>query len=232
MSSLLRFCLTICLFSSVAAKSFAVSEDERRDAFYRHQRMEEQRQLEREQGLRDFLKEESDWEDQRKRDTDADKKRKKTESPHEDGAAYKADRKEKLADFEDSEKIRKQYIANKKAQQAQNSVEQKKRDDFAMEEFGLDKVRPRFDVAKRHAKGFKAGPSANSGGSNSGGSSNGGFPSMPSGNDFGEGFIPPPASNENYDPPPDSFPMPPPPMNFPAPTGEFDNGFYPPPPPM
>src|SRR4051812_38379152 len=114
--SLNLFLMVFCL--AFATKALAQSEDSRRAGFYQHKKNQKEYDLEREKGLRDFLKEQADWEDQRKNDMKADKGRKITESPHEGGPEYKADRKEKLQDYEDFEVTRKAYVKEKKSHEA------------------------------------------------------------------------------------------------------------------
>ena len=219
-----------------ASLSLAQSEEVRREGFYQHQRENQEWDLQRQRGLKDFLKEQDEWEEQKKKDLAADKKRKKVESPVEGGPEYKADQKEKLEDYEDYEASRKAYIKEKKTHEAKNAAEQAKRDAWAMEEYGLDRQRPRYDIAKRalyNGKGVASGSSGSTGGSH--GSTGGANypPPPPAFDDFGEGYIPPPPPPESFEAPPlppESFPVPPAP--FPAnPGGDFDNGFYPPPPP-
>src|SRR4051812_40151894 len=105
------FCSLILGFNLIgASKALAQSEDKRREDFYRHEKEEKAYDLEREKGLKNFLKAQAEWEEQRKDDIKADKKRKKTESPAEGGPEYKADRQEKLEDYEQYDKDRKAYM--------------------------------------------------------------------------------------------------------------------------
>jgi hypothetical protein len=216
-----------------ASLSLAQSEDERRKGFYEHREEEKEFDLERIRGLKAYLKEQADWEEQRKKDVAADKNRKKEVSPVEGGPEYKADRKDKLEDYEEYEKSREAYLKKKQADEPHNASEKAKREKWAMEEYGLDKERPRFDIAKRALYGGK--PGAGSSGSSGGGSGGGRFtpPSPPPFDDFGDNYVPPPPPPmEPFEPPPpEAFPAPVPPPPFPAPGGDFDNGFYPPPPP-
>lgn len=214
--------------------SLAQSEDERRKGFYQKQKDDKEFDQEREAGLKAYLKEQAEWEEQRKKDIAADKNRKKQESPNEDSPEYKADRKEKLQDYEEYETHRKAYIKDKLAKEPKNLAEAKKREEWALEEYGLDKERPRFDIAKRNMYGGKgSGPVSSGSSGNFGGSSAPSFPPPPAFDDFGgEGYVPPPfPPAESFDAPPEGFPPPPPPVPFPEGGGDFDNGYFPPPPP-
>lgn len=206
--------------------SLAQNEAERRADFYRHEKRQKEYDLERKKGLPDFLKAQAEWEEQRKQDIKDHQKRKKAESPVEGGPEYKADRREKLKEYEEYLEAQKAYLKEKKSHEAKNASEQAKRDAWALEEYGLDQERPRFDVTKRNYNGGKG---TSLGGSSPRGNMN--FPPPPVFNDFGEGYIPPPPMDDfDAPPPPEAFPMPPPPFP-PPPDGDFDNGFYPPPPP-
>lgn len=208
--------------------ALAQSEDERRKGFYLHQEENKVYEREREAGLKAYLKEQADWEEQRKKDLAADKNRKKQESPAENGPEYKADRREKLQDYENYETLRKAFIKEKKSFEAKNAREQAKRDEWALEEYGLDKKRPRFDIAKRNMSGGK--PSGVSSGSGTGGAPS--FPPPPAFDDFSDGYVPPPfPPAEPFEPPPEGFPPPPPPIPGGEPGADFDGGYFPPPPP-
>jgi len=178
----------------------AQSEAERREGFYEHLREQKEHDIERTKGLKEYLREEADWEEQRKHDAKADKSRKKAESPVEDGPEYKADLQKKYQDYEGYQAERRNYVKYKKSQEARNAKEQEQRDAWALEEYGLDKDLPRFDVAKRNLSGGKGsgGGSFGSGGGRFGGSgssdSGGGgmsFPPPPPIDDFGGGYVPP-----------------------------------------
>ena len=217
------------------AQSVLQSEEARHKGFYEHQNQNKDFDREREAGLKEYLKDQADWEDQRKKDRAADKGRKKTESPIEGGPEYKADRKEKYDDYLELEAKRKAYIKDKKSFEAKNAKEQEKRDAWALEEYGLDKERPRFDIAKRNLNGTRPSGSSGSGGSGSFGGGGGGgnfapnFPPPPSFDD--DGYVPPPfPPAESFEPPPEGFP-PPPPMPVGDPGADFDGGYFPPPPP-
>jgi hypothetical protein len=227
--------LILILSAVPVSRALAQSEDERREGFYRHQKNQKARDEEREAGLRDYLKDQADWEEQRQHDKQDDKKRKKTESPVEGGPEYKADRKAKLEDYDDYVKLRSEYMKEKNSHKAKSAQEQAKRDAWEREEYGLDQVRPRFDIAKRNFTDGKGSTgSTGSGGGGAARGSNPNFPPPPAFDDFGgggnEGYIPPPPPPEIFDaPPPESFPQP---VPFPQ-GGDFDNGnFFPPPPPM
>lgn len=221
------------LFFSVllTPPSLAQSEDERRQGFRQQQKMNKEFEQEREAGLRDFLKEQSEWEEQRKKDIQADKKRKKQEIASDTSVDYKADRQEKYEDYEIYESTRRAYVKEKKSFEAKNAKEQAQRDAWALEEYGLDKERPRFDIAKRNMYGGKPSGSTNSGGFGGGGPTPS-FPAPPVFDDFSDGYVPPPfPPAESFEPPPESFPAPPP-IPMPGdPGADFDSGYFPPPPP-
>lgn len=221
--------LSICSSSL----SLAQSEDERRKGFYQKQQQDKEFDQGREAGLKAYLKEQAEWEEQRKKDIAADKNRKKQESPHEDGAEYKADRKNKFEDYEEYEVQRKAYVKNKLAKEPKNLAEAKKREEWAMEEYGLDKERPRFDIAKRNMYGGKGSSTPSSSPSSGFSGSAPSFPPAPAFDDFGgEGYVPPPfPPAESFEAPPEGFPPPPPPVPFPEGGTDFDNGYFPPPPP-
>lgn len=226
--------LLIGLFLCKSPFALAQSEDERRAGFYKKQEENRQFDREREAGLKEYLKDQADWEEQRKKDTAADKKRKKQESPVEGGPEYKADRKERYQDYEEYETNRKAFVKEKKSHEAKNAREQAKRDAWALEEYGLDKERPRFDIAKRNMFGGKGGSSSSGGSSSFGGGGGPSFPPPPAFDDFSDGYVPPPfPPAEPFEPPPEGFP-PPPPMPMPGgeqPGADFDGGYFPPPPP-
>jgi hypothetical protein len=229
---LLRILGVLIIGVLAAPRSLAQSEEARREGFYQQQKANKEFDQEREAGLRDYLKEQADWHEQRKKDIQADKKRKTLESPVEGGPEYKADRKEKKADLEAYELQRKAYIKEKKSSEAKNAKEQKKRDAWALEEYGLDKERPRFDIAKRKFFGGKSMGTAGRPGSSGGSASGGGpsFPPPPSFEDFNDGYVPPPfPPPEAFDSPAESFSPPPPYMGEGG--GDFDGGYFPPPPP-
>lgn len=216
--------------------SLAQSEDERRKGFYQKQKEDKEFEQEREAGLKQYLKEQAEWEEQRRKDILADKKRKKEEAPLENGPEYKADREEKYRDYEEYESHRRTYIKDKKAQEPKNASEAAKREAWAMEEYGLDQERPRFDIAKRNLYGGKGGATTSSPGSVSGSPniSAPSFPPPPVFDDFGgEGYVPPPfPPADTFEAPPEGFPPPPPPMPFPEGGADFDSGgYFPPPPP-
>jgi len=225
------FLIGISIFSG--SLSLAQSEDERRKGFYQKQKEDHSYEQEREAGLKEYLKEQAEWEEQRKKDIAADKSRKRHESPLEGGADYKADRNKKYEDYEEYEVKRKGYIKEKLASEPKNKAEAKKREEWALEEYGLDKERPRFDIAKRNMYGGKGGSSSPSGNFGSGSAPS--FPPAPAFDDFGgEGFVPPPfPPADSFEPPMDGgFPPPPPPVPFPEGSNDFDNGdYFPPPPP-
>jgi hypothetical protein len=218
----------------VTSQSLAQSEEERRQGFYEQQKANKKFDQEREAGLKDYLKDQAEWEEQRKKDIQADKKRKKQEAPRENGPEHTADRKEKYEDYEEYEIKRKAYVKEKKSFEAKNAKEQAKRDEWALEEYNLNKERPRFDIAKRNLYGGKPSGGASGGASgHSGGiSPSPSFPSPPPFDDFSDGYVPPPfPPPESFEPPPEGFP-PPPPIPFPGdPGADFDGGFFPPPPP-
>ncbi|HEY8272322.1 MAG TPA: hypothetical protein VIG33_15630 [Pseudobdellovibrionaceae bacterium] len=230
----LRFIIFFLISVFITPHSLAQSEEERRKGFYEHQKENKKFEQEREAGLKDYLKEQAEWEEQRKKDTLADKKNKKQETPAENSAEYRADRKGKYEDYEEYEKARKAYVKEKKSHEAKNAKEQAKREEWALEEYNLDKERPRFDIAKRNLLGGKSGgsPGGGSSGGIGGGAPN--FPAPPAFDDFSDGYVPPPfPPPESFEPSPESFP-PPPPIPFPGeagPGGDFDGGYYPPPPP-
>lgn len=215
--------------------SLAQSEDERRKGFYQKQKQDKEFEQEREAGLKQYLKEQADWEEQRHKDILADKKRKKEEAPLENGPEYKADRKAKYQDYEEYENSRRAFLKEKKTHEPKNASEAAKREAWAMEEYGLDQDRPRFDVAKRNRFGGKGGTSSSPGGySGSPNTSAPSFPPPPVFDDFGgEGYVPPPfPPAEPFEAPPEGFPPPPPPMPFPEGGTDFDGGgYFPPPPP-
>jgi hypothetical protein len=222
----------LALFLMRPFQALAQSEEERRDAFYKQQEQNKEYEREREAGLKEYLKEQAEWEEQRKKDRAADKSRKKQESPIEDGPEYKADRKQKFEAYEDYESNRKAFLKDKKSLEAKNAKEQAKREAWALEEYGLDKERPRFDIAKRNMFGGKPGGSTPSfgGSGNFGGAPN--FPPPPAFDDDG-GYVPPPFPPSEPFEQPDNFP-PPPSMPMPGQEpmgGDFDSGYFPPPPP-
>lgn len=225
---LLRFLgvFLLALFLLRPFSALAQSEEERRQGFYDHQEKNKAFDHEREAGLKAYLREQAEWEEQRKKDREADKTRRKQESPLEGGPEYKADRREKYNDYLEYEENRKAFLKEKKSHEAKNAKEQAKREAWALEEYGLDKERPRFDIAKRNMFGGKAtGGASGSGGSGSGYSPN--FPPSPAFDD--EGFVPPPfPQTEPFEPPPEGFPPPPMPGD---PGADFDGGYFPPPPP-
>lgn len=221
----------------MTSHSLAQSEEERREGFYEQQKANKKFDQEREAGLKDYLKDQADWEEQRKKDIQADKKRKKEEAPSEGSPEYRADRKEKYEDYEEYESNHKAYVKEKKSFAAKNAKEQAKRDEWALEEYNLNKERPRFDIAKRNLYGGKPGGGALShptGGVSSGNSPMPSFPPPPAFDDFSDGYVPPPfPPAESFEPPPEGFPPPPPPIPFPGdPGADFDGGYFPPPPPM
>ncbi|WP_413291326.1 hypothetical protein [Bdellovibrio sp. HCB337] len=219
------------MFSFKSSLALAQSEDERRKGFYKQQEEDKEFDREREAGLKQYLKEQAEWEEKRKKDTAADKNRKRQDSPQEGGPEYKADRKAKYEAYEKYESGRQVYVKEKKTHEAKNASEQAKRDAWALEEYGLDKERPRFDIAKRKMYGEKGGGA--SPGFSPGGSSAPNFPPPPAFDDFSDGYVPPPfPPAEPFEPPPEGFPPPPPPMPMPGEGGpDFDGGYFPPPPP-
>jgi hypothetical protein len=230
---ILRVLGVLLLGVFVTSHSLAQSEEERRQSFYEQQIANKQFDQEREAGLKEYLKEQTEWEEQRKKDIQADKKRKKAEAPTEDSPEYRADRKEKHEDELEYEKLRKAYVKEKKSHEAKNAKEQVKREEWALEEYGLDKERPRFDIAKRNLYGGKPGGAKT--GALSGSTLPGtapSFPAPPAFDDFSDGYVPPPfPPAETFEPPPEGFP-PPPPIPFPGEQGgDFDGGYFPPPPP-
>jgi hypothetical protein len=218
-------------------------EAARRKGFYQHQAEERQADLERESGLRDFLAEQAAWDEQRQKDRKADQKRKKAEAPGEDSPEYKANLKERMADYEEQEAQREKFVKQKKAEAAKDAQELAARDAWAMEEQGLTEKRPRFDVAKRalfgggksHASSASSGSRSSSVPSttNYGGGGNPSYPEPQYNNEF-DNYVPPPPFPDQggpgaYFPPPTEGYVPPPPA---YPMGGEDTGvFYPPPPP-
>lgn len=232
----MSFLLTLLLMNSIPAQ--AQSEAARYRDFLEHQEENRNYDREREAGLKDYLREQADWEEQRKKDRDADKSRKRQESPKENGPEYKADRKEKYEDYLEFEKNRKAYVKEKKAQEPRTAQEEKKRNAWALEEYGLDKERPRFDIAKRNIYGGRSGSGSAGGGfgPSSAGDANSGFaPSFPAPpppfDDFNDNFVPPPfPPADGFEPPPEGF-VPPPPIQSETRIDGEPGDFVPPPPP-
>lgn len=225
MSSRFLVFILMVFFQWRALPALAQSEEERRQGFYKHREANKELDREREAGLRDSLREQAEWEEQRQKDLKADKGRKRQQAPVEGGPEYKADRQRKHEEYLEYEDSRKAYVKKKKSREAKNAKEQAQRDAWAMEEYGLDQERPRFDIAKRNLTGGRGTGS----GSLGGGSSNFAPPPPPAFDDFNnDGFVPPPFPAESFEPPPEGFPPPPP---IPGDGGSFEESPFPPPPP-
>src|SRR3989344_3766032 len=112
------------LFLVTPFSALAQSEEQRRKGFYEHQENNNNLDREREAGLKAYLREQAEWEEQRKKDRAADKTRRKQESPAEGGAEYKADRAQKYEEYLEYEENRKAHIKFKKSQEAKNASEQ------------------------------------------------------------------------------------------------------------
>ncbi len=219
----------------VSAHSLAQSEEARYRGFLLQQKADKEFDQEREAGLKDYLEDQADWEEQRKKDRQADKQRKVQEAPSVNSPDYRADLEEKYKEYEEHKRSRKAYAKEQKELEPKNTKEQEKRDEWALKEYGLDRERPRFDIAKRNLYGNKPGistPSSNSGSIHDGNSPLPNFPPPPTFDDFSDGYVPPPfPPPESFEPPPEGFP-PPPPIPFPGePGSDFDGGYFPPPPP-